>query len=193
MAVFRKVDRYIFAWLNLDWIQNNETVSELPEDVEFGTHASDEHCQLCKSSTLNLNEMHLWKEICRMHQSGRNFISFISLSLLSNTIALLGHFKKFILRKLVRTSTQMNFAIPAYRWTKEKNALEQNSTWCVVKRRNWTVWSYCIFFAIWNSKNRGAQFYSGNDLFKFRPKTSLNVIWKGVASFTFEGHLFHIP
>ena len=41
-------------------------MSELPEDVEFVTHANDEHCQLiCKNSALNLNEMYLWKKICR--------------------------------------------------------------------------------------------------------------------------------
>ena len=76
-TVFRKVDRYIFAWLNLHWIQDNESVSELPrpEAVVFVTHANDEHCQLiCKNSALNLNEMYLWKKICRMHQLGRNLL-----------------------------------------------------------------------------------------------------------------------
>ena len=131
VAVFRKVDRYIFARLNLHWIQDNETVSELPEDVEFVTHANDEHCQLiCKNSALNLNEMYLWKKICRTHQSGRKFIAFISL--LSKTIALLGYFKKLIIRKLIPTSTQMNFCNPSLQVNKRKNALKQNSWWCLV-------------------------------------------------------------
>jgi len=144
VAVFRKVDRYIFARLNLHWIQDNETVSELPEDVEFVTRVNDEHCQLiCKNSALNLNEMYLWKKICRTHQLGRKFIAFISL--LSKTIALLGYFKKLIIRKLIPTSTQMNFCNPSLQVNKRKNVLKQNSWWCLVKRRNWKVWLYCIF------------------------------------------------
>ena len=99
--------------------------------------------KICKNSTLNLNEMYLWKKICRTHQSGRKFIAFISL--LSKTIALLGYFKKLIIRKLIPTSTQMNFCNPSLQVNKRKNALKQNSWWCLVKRRNWKVWQYCIF------------------------------------------------
>ena len=81
-------------------------MSELPEDVEFVTRVNDEHCQLiCKNSALNLNEMYLWKKICRTHQSGRKFIAFISL--LSKTIALLGYFKR-VINSETRTNINSN-------------------------------------------------------------------------------------
>ena len=50
---------------------------------------------------------------------------------------------------------------------------------------------YLNFVAI--CKNQGAQFYSENEFLIFGPKSSLNVTWTAVASFTFEAHLFHIP
>ena len=172
MAVFRKVDRYIFARLNLHWIQDNETVSELPEDVEFVTRVNDEHCQLiCKNSALNLNEMYLWKKICRTHQLGRKFIAFISL--LSKTIALLGYFKKLIIRKLIPTSTQMNFCNPSLQVNKRKmrlNKIPDDVLWKEEIGKS----GYTAYFVA-SCKNQGEKFYSRNDLLIFWHKTSVNV------------------
>jgi len=81
--------------------------------------------------------------------------------------------------KLVPTSTQMNFCNPSLQVNKRKNALKQNSWWCLVKRRNWKVWLYCIFCCnLSNCKKQGEQFYSRNDLLIFWHKTSVNVAWR---------------
>ena len=77
-------------------------MSELPEDVEFVARANDEHCQLiCKNSALNLNEMYLWKKICRTHQSGRKFIAFCKSAIKNNSIV-------GILQKVNNSETHTN-------------------------------------------------------------------------------------
>ena len=161
-TVFREVDRYIFARLNLHWIQDNETVSELPEDVEFVTHANDEHCQLMQEQRLQLEWDVLVEENLQNAPTRKEIYCIYKSAIKNNSIV-------GILQKVNNSETRTN--INSNELLQSQLTGEQKKKMRLNKISDDVLWKeeigksgYTAYFVA-ICKNQGEQFYSRNDLF----------------------------